>query len=516
MSIGSAAPAVADDVKPDGASCLLGLPCFKLSASPGSVDFGRVTVGDSPTRIITLTNIGTGGGRVTRATASPPFDVDRAGCSTRLAPGTSCSLTVSFTPADTGPREGTLTTFGLGTLDGVTESVHLSGTGGSPPQVSVAPMSVNFAQVPVGSTSNSRAVFITNESADSPVRITGASANGPFDVDMEGSCGSVPPGNSCGVNVTFAPKRRGNAMGTLTIKTDVAGSEKVNLSGVGSQDRAALSVRPTSINFGSVLVGRHGAGRTVTVTNNGDGTDAVSTLSVTEPFAASGPGCVSKPLQPGASCSIRVTFTPTAGGDQSGNLRIATVNGGSASVHLSGSGATSAFSVTPRAMAFGEVPVGQRSATKTLRVHNTGDVDVTVDQVTDPGFVIDAAACTGRTLQPGNTCAVRVSFEPTGTGPVADTLVVATSAGRFTVALSGTGTGNHGIGGVHTGPPPPGNVPAPPPANIGGGGGDLSNSGAPSAQALVAGLALLAAGMLMQVAGALRRREAEQPVGNDR
>ena len=504
-SLGSPAPALAEGATstPDGASCLPALPCFKLAASPGAVDFGRVSVGASPTRTVTLTNVGDGAGRVSQAAASPGFDVDGASCATRLAPGSSCSLTVTFRPTDTGPADGTLTVTGVGAIGGVTASVDLSGTGGSAPQISVSPSSVSFGHVAVGSTSKAEAVFVNNESAAAPVRITGASATGAFDVNPEASCDGVPPGNSCGVHVTFAPTHPGNAKGTLTITTDVAGTQTINLSGVGSGgSRGAISVAPTSLDFGSVPVGQHGPAKSVTVTNTGDGADEVTTVSVTEPFAADGSGCVSKPLQPGGTCTVRVTFTPTAGGDQSGKLMIATRNGGSASVTLSGSGAISAFSVTPRKVAFGEVPVGQRSAAKTVTVHNTGDLDVTVNRVTDGSFVLDAARCTGRTLAPGQSCAITVAFEPTGTGPVTDTLVVATSAGRFTVALSGTGTRSHGIGGVHTGPQRPGN------ASGGTGGGGLSNSGAPYGSELVAALTLLAAGVIMQTAGARRRREA--------
>src|SRR4051794_30754825 len=84
-SLASAAPVLAEDVTStqDGTSCLLALPCFKLDASPGAVNFGRVAVGATPTRSVTLTNAGEAAGRVTQAAASAGFEVDRSGCSTR-------------------------------------------------------------------------------------------------------------------------------------------------------------------------------------------------------------------------------------------------------------------------------------------------------------------------------------------------------------------------------------------------------------------------------------------------
>ena len=365
------------------------------------------------------------------------------------------------------------------------------------PQVTVAPASVDFRDVPVGTTSKVQAVSVTNTSAHTQVSVTGASATGAFDSRRSAGCDVLQPGSSCSVDVTFTPTRSDPVDGALTIATDVAGSKTVALSGTGTTSHgpnASVTVAPTSLDFGAVRVGQRSSAKSVTVTNTGDGTDAVTTVSLTQPFAADGSGCVSKTLRPGGTCTVLVTFTPAVGGDAAGSLRISTQNGGSGTVTVAGSGAVSQFSVTPHKLAFGAVRVGTRSAAKNVTVRNTGQLDVTVKHVTDPGFTLDAAPCTGRTLSPSRSCEVTVSFEPQTAGAVTDTLIVSTSAGQFTVALSGTGVRGHGVGGVHTGPRPRGARPG------------LSHSGALSQQALVAGLALLVAGLIMQVAGGRRRR----------
>lgn len=86
----------------------------------------------------------------------------------------------------------------------------------------------------------------------------------------------------------------------------------------------AVTLTPTSLTFGSQDIGTTSAPQSVTVTNSGTanlfinsaatrGTDALDFTEVDD-------GCSGLTLTPGTSCSVSITFSPTATGTRSGTL----------------------------------------------------------------------------------------------------------------------------------------------------------------------------------------------------
>ena len=128
-----------------------------ITVAPGSLSFGNVTVGQtpSPTLIVTLQLTGATGATVkTIITSNPLFAATAATPFPVSANGT--PLAVTFTPTATGPQGGALI---ITTVDGTTVTVNLSGTGvaagsttppaAGPPKLS-APTSIGFGSVAVG------------------------------------------------------------------------------------------------------------------------------------------------------------------------------------------------------------------------------------------------------------------------------------------------------------------------------------------------------------------------------
>jgi len=73
--------------------------------------------------------------------------------------------------------------------------------------------------------------------------------------------------------------------------------------------------------FGPQTVGKTSAPQTVTLTNTGAAALAVSKIAASGDFAETN-NCASS-VSAGASCTITVTFTPTAAGPRMGALTIA-------------------------------------------------------------------------------------------------------------------------------------------------------------------------------------------------
>jgi hypothetical protein len=107
--------------------------------------------------------------------------------------------------------------------------------------------------------------------------------------------------------------------------------------GGGSGGSATLTASPTSLSFGSVATGTTSGSQSVTVTNTGGATAAISSISAGSPFAETN-NCGSS-LAAGAHCTVTVTFAPTATGSAAGTLTVASnATNPSLTVALSGTG----------------------------------------------------------------------------------------------------------------------------------------------------------------------------------
>jgi len=107
-------------------------------------------------------------------------------------------------------------------------------------------------------------------------------------------------------------------------------------------------------------------------------------------------------------------------------------------------GLLSSYALAPENLVFSTQPLNKKSAPQSITVTNTGTTPLVIKSVwlvstgTDP--FTKNNGCTSA-VAPGAQCTIKVSFDPTQSGPAQATLKVTTgnSAGTHTVALSGTG-----------------------------------------------------------------------------
>jgi parallel beta-helix repeat protein len=191
-----------------------------------------------------------------------------------------------------------------------------------PPVASFTPSAVDFGTVHAGAPATFAPVTLTN-AGGSPLSVAlaqAAPAGGPFGVGADGCAGrTLGPGDSCVVQVGFQPGAAGSYTGTLQV-TDGLGLQSVPLRGAAVAGHVALS--PTSLDFGTIRVGKVSRPATVTVTNDGGIPVHVRQLSVTGDFAIQGSTCAGATLQVGARCTVQVVFSPAAAGPRSGTLSI--------------------------------------------------------------------------------------------------------------------------------------------------------------------------------------------------
>jgi hypothetical protein len=149
-------------------------------------------------------------------------------------------------------------------------------------------------------------------------------------------------------------------------------------------------------------------------------------------------------LGAGASCTISVTFHPSAIGARSAAVSISDDGGGSPQkVPLSGTG--TAVKLVPTSLSFGDQPVGTTSAAKTVTLTNAGTTTLIINSIgltgTNAGDFSQTHTC-GGTLGAGTSCKISVTFHPSATGTRNADVSISDDGGGSPqrVALSGAGT----------------------------------------------------------------------------
>ena len=240
-------------------------------------------------------------------------------------------------------------------------------------------------------------------------------------------------GASCTISVSFAPTSAGAASDVLSVSDDATNSpQTMTLAGSGITPAYLSAV---NFAFGSVNVNTTSAAKTVTVTNRETSALAVS-ISVSAGYAETDTCGGSIPAS--GSCTISMTFTPTAVGAQNGSLTVTPSVGPVLTGNLTGTG-IAAFTLSPTSLAFGNQIVGTTSAAKTVTLTNKTTAALGISGVSVPAPFAQTSTC-GSSLAASASCTFSVTFKPTSavasSGNLAFTL---SNGGAQSVSLTGTG-----------------------------------------------------------------------------
>ena len=200
---------------------------------PTSLAFGKEVLGIATTaKVVKLTNTGASTLNISNVGISGDFTIASKTCGMTVAPGASCTVSVTFTPTLIGLRTGTLTFNDNAPTN--PQTVTLTGTG---TQLSLSPVSLNFGTVAVGTTGAAKSVIVTNVGT-APVTFTSISIAGtnPGDYQISANtCGtSLAARGTCTVSIRFNPTAAATRKATLSVADNGGGSpQTASLSGVG-------------------------------------------------------------------------------------------------------------------------------------------------------------------------------------------------------------------------------------------------------------------------------------------
>jgi len=411
--------------------------------SPAALTFPATAAGQaSAPEIVTLTNSGGVNLTLISVSVSGAFTSSN-NCTATLAANSTCTISVVFSPTQTGSQTGTLTV-----ADAVrTQTVSLTGSGVQPPALAVTPASLTFTGQQVGVPSSPQTLTVSNTGGTSLAnvgfQITGLSAIS-FSTGAT-TCGATLAANSnCTVQIVFTPATAGGSTAALVVSSSTAGvaTVTVSLSGTGLAP-AGLSVNPSQLVFPIVAPGQSSAPQMVNLTNTGAGAANSLTLSAPSPFSLVENTCGAT-LAAGASCSTGVVFSPALNGTFTGALTIGSPSlAAPASVPLSGTGGIpGSVQVAPSLIDFPQTGVGLVSSPVTVTLTNpSGTTSLTSFALAvTAGFRLVNNTCP-TTLTAQASCTVGVEFAPASAGTGSGSLTASSSAlaaGAF-VPLQGMG-----------------------------------------------------------------------------
>ncbi|MBU6378578.1 MAG: choice-of-anchor D domain-containing protein, partial [Gammaproteobacteria bacterium] len=457
----------------------LAAPIIEVSPLAG-FDFAAQRVGRASTaREVTIRNLGTADllftGGVTAGIALGGADTSQfartTNCGATLAPNSSCTVSVTFSPTSAGAKSASLAiahnatasaaTTGSTATTGSPITLKLAGTGVTP-VIEVSPTSLAFGEQVVNVTSAGRAVAVKN-SGTAPLAINGITVSGAdgSQFAQTNTCGtSVAAGASCTVTVTFRPTTAGAKSASITIEHDAVGSPStVSLAGTGVA-APIIEVGPAALTFGNQLVNSPSAAQTVTISNSASATadltftgGAASAITLTGAEAGQFVRSTNCPtaLAPGSSCTVSVIFTPTSAGGKSASVSILhNALGSPSTVTLSGTGTAPIIGVSATSLGFGNQLINTASGAQTITIGNTGTADLVFTGGGAGSFTLTGTHASefartttcGASIAPNSSCTVSVTFTPTSTGAKSASLSIAHSAAGnpSSVSLAGTGT----------------------------------------------------------------------------
>ncbi len=411
----------------------------------------QITVTNSGNQPLTITAVAVGGTNASDFSQTSPSCTAAA-----IAPGGTCTIGVTFTPAAAGSRSATLTL----TDNAKNESIALSGTGTNF-TATCNPSSCAVAGTVVGQT-NTETITVANpvSSGLATLTISGLAFSGTNSGDFiaTNNCTNAPiaSGSSCTITVTFAPVTpvAGSRIATLTMTSNGTPSQvPVVLSGT-SITQAQASLLSTSLDFTTQGVGFQSPAQGMLVTNTGSATLMLLAsgikLSGTNPgdFTATTSTCTSVPV--GGTCNVVVTFKPTDVGTRSATVTL-TDNAVPATqtFTVSGTGIATSAVISPTMVAFGGLNVNvPNPGSKVISVDNVSPTQsfqiAAINGVSGTPFSVNADGVNPLTLPhvvaPGQRFTFGVQFAPIVNTAFSTTLTIVTDTqGSYDVPLTGTG-----------------------------------------------------------------------------
>jgi outer membrane protein assembly factor BamB len=204
---------------------------------------------------------------------------------------------------------------------------------------------------------------------------------------------------------------------------------------------AIVSLSSTSMTFSTQLVGTTSAVQSVTLSNPGAQPVTIASIVASGDFQQANK-CPAK-LKAGASCTIKVAFSPHSSGTKTGTVTITDSAAGSPqTIALAGEG--TAVLLSSGLLDFGDQKVGTSSQPQTVRMTNVSKdpIHISAAGIAGANFsdFTEQTTC-GSQLPGGASCTFSLTFTPKGKGSRSAHLAIADNGGASPQEVNLTGNG---------------------------------------------------------------------------
>jgi hypothetical protein len=411
-----------------------------------------INTGDAP---LSISSIG-----ITGPNSADFSAVNTSAClASAISPGAFCSFEMQFAPSVVGLEGATLSV--TDGAPGSPQVLAIFGTGAGP-LAAPSPLSVNFGNVPVGTSSPSQEITLMN-TGNQPLQITDFNFSGNIAQFSLGQNTCTAPnmiaaGASCVMQVSFVPATVGTFNASLNVTDNsgnVAGAvQSIPMSGVGTTPAPLVVISPVALGFAAQSVGTTSALQSTTLTNQGSAALNISSIAVRGVDAGNfgivqagnNPCPANGVVAAGANCTVSINFSPTSSGAENASLNFSdNASGSPQMVSLMGTGVAPSITISATSLNFGLQGAGTTSAAQIITVSNAGSVTVGIAGIaltgTNSADFIETNNCPP-SLGASSSCHIMVEFDPLASGPAgrAASLSISDNAPQSPqmVALSGT------------------------------------------------------------------------------
>jgi hypothetical protein len=341
------------------------------------------------------------------------FQVDDL-CRSTLAAGDTCELRVHFVPRTPGSKRVIVRSGGLyATIVGAAVRTN---------DVRFEPPALDFGGVAVGQQKTLSLTLVNRSNVAYP---TGdRQTSGVFEIAGTTCRDQLAAGDSCTIDVRFAPVRPELVVGSVSVNFDVT----AELTG-GGEGAGSVSFIPDVVSLGDVVIGEESFTSILLFNDTGSSFPVALTHSNPD-YHFQATNCPAL-LPPGEACDVNVVFRPTS------DFGFNTVSAGPGSLEaaISAHVVVPHVTFTPPSHDFGNVAIGQ-PVLKTFTV----TTDTTIHPLfgtSERTFRVTSNSTCGATLIAGQSCTLEVRFNPGSVGPFAAELELAPFLATAPLAGSG-------------------------------------------------------------------------------
>ena len=250
--------------------------------------------------------------------------------------------------------------------------------------------------------------------------------------------GTIAASKTCTISVTFTPTVAGTIDGTLTVADSAAGSpQMVALSGTGTGTVTnTVTFSPASLTFGAQTTGTTSASQALTLKNTGTSSLAISKVSASGDYKETD-ACAGKSIAANGTCTITVSFAPTAAGTISGTITVTDAAATSPQVVALKGTAVTPLTLAPASLTF-TTTVGTSSSPQTATLTNNSTSTITISKVVVTPNYSQTNTC-GTSLASKASCTFSVTFSPAITGTIDGAVTVTVSGSTIPQVLSLSG-----------------------------------------------------------------------------